>query len=65
MRENLTFSAALRLPRSYSWAERKEKVNTVIDELGLRKVADSWVSKLLCYLAIVVCWCAIRLVLRF
>ena len=46
MRENLTFSAALRLPKSYSWAERKEKVNTVIDELGLRKVADSKVENL-------------------
>ena len=44
MRENLTFSAALRLPNSYTWAERKEKVNTVIDELGLRKVADSRVK---------------------
>ena len=60
MRENLTFSAALRLPRSYSWAERKEKVNTVIDELGLRKVADSWVSNLLHYLAIV-----IRMLVRY
>ena len=44
VRENLTFSAALRLPRSYTWAERKEKVDTVINELGLRKVANSWVE---------------------
>ena len=44
MRESLTFSAALRLPRSYTWAERKEKVDTVINELGLRKVADSRVN---------------------
>ena len=44
VKENLTFSAALRLPRSYSWAERIEKVDTVIDELGLRKVANSRVT---------------------
>ena len=49
MRENLTFSAALRLSNSYSWAERKEKVNTVIDELGLRKVADSKVEICRCH----------------
>ena len=44
VRENLTFSAALRLPASYSWADRKEKVDTAIDELGLRKIADSRVK---------------------
>ena len=47
------FSAALRLPTSYTWAERKEKVDTVIDELGLQKVADSRVKfigrKTLCH----------------
>ena len=52
VRENLTFSAALRLPKSYSWAERKEKVNTVIDELGLRKVADSRVKTCLLHSAV-------------
>ena len=44
VRENLMFSAALRLPKSYSWADRKEKVDTAIDELGLRKVANSRVK---------------------
>ena len=44
VKENLMFSAALRLPTSYTWAERKEKVDTVIDELGLKKVADSRVN---------------------
>ena len=39
--ENLMFSAALRLPLSYSWAERREKVKKVIEELGLQKVAKS------------------------
>ena len=39
--ENLMFSAALRLPPSYSWAERREKVKKVIEELGLQKVAKS------------------------
>ena len=41
VKENLMFSAALRLPKSYSWLERKEKVDTVIDELGLQKCAKS------------------------
>ena len=39
------FSAALRLPASYSWSDRKEKVDKVIDELGLLKVAKSRVCK--------------------
>jgi len=42
------FSAALRLPTSYTWLERKEKVDTVIDELGLQKVAKSQVQYV-CY----------------
>jgi len=49
VKENLMFSAALRLPKSYSWLERKEKVDKVIDELGLRKVAKSRVCLLLYY----------------
>ena len=44
VKENLTFSAALRLPKQYTWVERKEKVETAIDELGLRKVANSKVK---------------------
>ena len=45
VRENLTFSAALRLPASYNWEERKEKVEDVIKELRLEKVADSRVKE--------------------
>ena len=41
VRENLTFSAALRLPASFNWKERKDKVEDVIKELGLEKVANS------------------------
>lgn len=41
VRENLEFSAALRLPRSMSLAEKQERVNQVIVELDLSKVADS------------------------
>ncbi|XP_065906231.1 broad substrate specificity ATP-binding cassette transporter ABCG2-like isoform X2 [Dysidea avara] len=44
VKENLMFSAALRLPASYSWSDRKEKVDKVIDELGLLKVAKSRVG---------------------
>ena len=35
VRENLSFSAALRLPSQYSFKQRKEKVDGVIEELGL------------------------------
>ncbi|PAA51840.1 hypothetical protein BOX15_Mlig031189g2 [Macrostomum lignano] len=41
VRENLSFSAALRLPGNTSAHVRKEKVDNVIQELGLSKVADS------------------------
>ncbi len=34
------FSAALRLPSSTSWAQRKERVTTVIQELGLERCAN-------------------------
>ncbi|KAM4811021.1 broad substrate specificity ATP-binding cassette transporter ABCG2-like [Urocitellus parryii] len=40
VRENLQFSAALQLPTMTN-NERKEQVNKVIQELGLRTVADS------------------------
>jgi len=39
--ENIAFSAALRLPSTCIWNDRKEKVHKVINELGLKKVADS------------------------
>ncbi|NXG18537.1 ABCG2 protein, partial [Grallaria varia] len=44
VRENLTFSAALRLPKSVKEQEKKERVNQIIKELGLSKVADSKVG---------------------
>ncbi|KAM4807518.1 broad substrate specificity ATP-binding cassette transporter ABCG2-like [Urocitellus parryii] len=44
VRENLQFSAALQLPTMTN-NERKEQVNKVIQELGLRTVAD---SKIIC-----------------
>ncbi|XP_027740217.1 ATP-binding cassette sub-family G member 2 isoform X2 [Empidonax traillii] len=44
VRENLTFSAALRLPKSVKEKEKKERVNQIIKELGLSKVADSKVG---------------------
>ncbi|KAJ6661738.1 hypothetical protein lerEdw1_013260 [Lerista edwardsae] len=40
VRENLLFSAALRLPNSISFLEKKERVTQIISELGLNKVAD-------------------------
>ncbi|XP_076840638.1 broad substrate specificity ATP-binding cassette transporter ABCG2 [Brachyhypopomus gauderio] len=44
VRENLRFSAALRLPMSISQKEKEQKVERVIQELGLTKVADSRVG---------------------
>lgn len=44
VKENLRFSAALRLPKSVSEAERKERVEDVISELGLTHCADTKVS---------------------
>lgn len=44
VRENLQFSAALRLPSSISIKEKEERVTQIINELGLSKVADAKVS---------------------
>lgn len=44
VRENLCFSAALRLPSSVPQTEKEDRVNHVIRELGLTKVADSKVT---------------------
>ncbi|XP_051517382.1 broad substrate specificity ATP-binding cassette transporter ABCG2 isoform X2 [Myxocyprinus asiaticus] len=44
VRENLRFSAALRLPKSISQREKDEKVERLIQELGLSKVANSRVG---------------------
>ncbi|KAJ4939773.1 hypothetical protein JOQ06_029209 [Pogonophryne albipinna] len=44
VRENLTFSAALRLPASVSQEEKEQKVEKLIQELGLGRVADSRVG---------------------
>ncbi|XP_053114361.1 broad substrate specificity ATP-binding cassette transporter ABCG2-like isoform X2 [Hemicordylus capensis] len=41
VRENLEFSAALRLPSSMSSEEKLERVNVIIRDLDLSKVADS------------------------
>ncbi|KAG2462440.1 broad substrate specificity ATP-binding cassette transporter ABCG2-like [Polypterus senegalus] len=44
VRENLLFSAALRLPSSITFKEKEERVSNVITELGLTRVADSKVG---------------------
>ena len=41
VRENLHFSAALRLPATTSWRQRRERVEKVINELGLSACADT------------------------
>ncbi|XP_041837834.1 broad substrate specificity ATP-binding cassette transporter ABCG2d [Melanotaenia boesemani] len=44
VRENLRFSAALRLPSSVLQSEKEARVNHLITELGLTQVADSKVG---------------------
>ena len=44
VRENLNFSAALRLGPHYTSDERKARVNAIIDDLGLIACADSKVG---------------------
>ncbi|NXH21385.1 ABCG2 protein, partial [Bucco capensis] len=44
VRENLKFSAALRLPKAVKEKEKNERVNQIIKELGLSKVADAKVG---------------------
>ncbi|XP_029886731.1 broad substrate specificity ATP-binding cassette transporter ABCG2-like isoform X2 [Aquila chrysaetos chrysaetos] len=44
VRENLHFSAALRLPSSISVKEKEERVTQILSELGLTKVADAKVG---------------------
>ena len=41
IKENLEFSAALRLPQNVSKVERDERVHDILEELGLTHVADS------------------------
>ncbi|XP_055468528.1 broad substrate specificity ATP-binding cassette transporter ABCG2-like isoform X1 [Psammomys obesus] len=44
VRENLQFSAALRLPTTMRNHEKNDRINMIIKELGLDKVADSKVG---------------------
>ncbi|XP_015354657.2 broad substrate specificity ATP-binding cassette transporter ABCG2-like [Marmota marmota marmota] len=44
VRENLWFSAALRLPTTMTKQEKKERFNNIIKELNLEEVADSKVE---------------------
>ena len=46
VRENFNFSASLRLPSHMTRQQRKERVEKVIDELGLTKCADTKVTSL-------------------
>jgi len=41
VKENFHFSAALRLPSSVSQEEREQRVNNVVNELGLQHCADT------------------------
>ena len=41
VRENLYFSAALRLPSSMTWKEKRIRVKKIIDELGLTSCANT------------------------
>lgn len=43
-RETLMFSARLRLPGSMKMAEKKQRVKSLIDMLGLTSCADTYVG---------------------
>lgn len=45
VRENLNFSAALRLPSSIPQVEKEQMVDKLIQELGLGRVANSKVRR--------------------
>ena len=45
VRENLTFSASLRLPSNMTYKERRQRVENVIEELGLTACADTKVCR--------------------
>lgn len=45
VRENLNFSAALRLPSSIPQDEKEQMVDKLIQELGLGRVANSKVRR--------------------
>ena len=51
VRENLAFSAALRLPPGTTWRQRKERVDRVIQELGLGSCANTKVRALGVFIA--------------
>ncbi|XP_053260081.1 broad substrate specificity ATP-binding cassette transporter ABCG2-like isoform X2 [Podarcis raffonei] len=44
VRENFQFSAALRLPKTVREQEKEDRINQILKELGLTKVADSKVG---------------------
>jgi len=44
VRENIEFSASLRLPRETTQSQRREKVDNIVTELGLSSCADTRVS---------------------
>ncbi|GFR92490.1 ATP-binding cassette sub-family G member 2-like [Elysia marginata] len=41
VRENISFSASLRLSSSFDWQAKRKRVDDVITELGLEKCADT------------------------
>lgn len=45
VRENLNFSAALRLPESIPQSDKEQMVDKLIQELGLSRVANSKVRR--------------------
>ena len=47
VKENIQFSAALRLPTGLSAAKRNERVDKVINELGLTSCANTRVSTII------------------
>jgi len=49
VRENLMFSANMRLPNSLSWKDKRQRVEEAIEELSLASCADTKVSYIIIY----------------
>ena len=49
VRENLYFSAALRLPNSIPWKGKRQRVQKIIEDLGLTACADTKVTSSILY----------------
>ena len=63
VRENLYFSASLRLPSSTTRQQRKERVERVIEELGLQSCANTKVKACCCNRILLAIWASLMILM--